>query len=57
VDAIDSWTTPFGDQHYYSSMAFGEDGTIFISDSTSGGLFAYGTYHATRHADPSSSEP
>lgn len=42
VDAIDSWTTPFGDQHYYSSMAFGEDGTIFISDSTSGGLFAYG---------------
>jgi hypothetical protein len=57
VDAIDSWTTPFGDQHYYSSMAFGEDGTIFISDSTSGGLFAYGTYHATRHANPSSSEP
>jgi hypothetical protein len=43
VDAVDSWTTPFGDQHYYSSMAFGEDGTIFVSDSTSGGLFAYGT--------------
>jgi outer membrane protein assembly factor BamB len=43
ANGSDKWMTQFGDQHYHSSFAFGEDGTILVSDSTSGGLFAYGT--------------